>query len=181
MKDASVKLVNMLDPEVEIEAAADGSTILRSPRSIDSYPDSQSEWLFKWANQTPDRIFIADRTGSDGSWRKLSYKEFLDQIQSIGQALLDRNLSEDRPVAILSDNGIDNALLLFAAMHVGIPVVPISPAYSLMSKDFGKLRYIIKLVKPGLVFAQDGTKFENAISSVEFGDAEIVVSTSPPD
>ena len=181
MKNASVKLVNMLDPEVEIETIANGSIILRSPRSIDSYPDSQSEWLIKWANQTPDRVFIADRANSDGSWRKVSYKEFLDQIQSIGQALLDRNLSGDRPVAILSDNGIDNALLLFAAMHVGIPVVPISPAYSLMSKDFGKLRFIIKLVKPGLVFAQDGTKFSHALSSVEFGDAEIVVSTSPPD
>jgi len=171
----------MLDPEVEIETIANGSIIVRSPRSIDSYPDSQSEWLIKWANQTPDRVFIADRASSDGSWRKLSYKEFLDQIQSIGQALLDRNLSGERPVAILSDNGIDNALLLFAAMHVGIPVVPISPAYSLMSKDFGKLRFIIKLVKPGLVFAQDGTKFSHALSSVEFGDAEIVVSTSPPD
>ena len=181
MKNASVKLVNMLDPEVEIETIANGSIIVRSPRSIDSYPDSQSEWLIKWANQTPDRVFIADRASSDGSWRKLSYKEFLDQIQSIGQALLDRNLSGERPVAILSDNGIDNALLLFAAMHVGIPVVPISPAYSLMSKDFGKLRFIIKLVKPGLVFAQDGTKFSHALSSVEFGDAEIVVSTSPPD
>jgi len=181
VKNASVKLVNMLDPEVEIETIANGSIILRSPRSIDSYPDSQSEWLIKWANQTPDRVFIADRASSDGSWRKLSYKEFLDQIQSIGQALLDRNLSGERPVAILSDNGIDNALLLFAAMHVGIPVVPISPAYSLMSKDFGKLRFIIKLVKPGLVFAQDGTKFSHALSSVEFGDAEIVVSTSPPD
>ena len=181
MKKASVKLVNMLDPEVEIETIANGSIIVRSPRSIDSYPDSQSEWLIKWANQTPDRVFIADRASSDGSWRKLSYKEFLDQIQSIGQALLDRNLSGERPVAILSDNGIDNALLLFAAMHVGIPVVPISPAYSLMSKDFGKLRFIIKLVKPGLVFAQDGTKFGHALSSVEFGDAEIVVSTSLPD
>ena len=181
MKNASVKLVNMLDPEVEIETIANGSIILRSPRSIDSYPDSQSEWLIKWANQTPDRVFIADRASSDGSWRKLSYKEFLDQIQSIGQALLDRNLSGERPVAILSDNGIDNALLLFAAMHVGIPVVPISPAYSLMSKDFGKLRFIIKLVEPGLVFVQDGTKFSHALSSVEFGDAEIVVSTSPPD
>jgi feruloyl-CoA synthase len=181
VKKASVKLVNMLDPEVEIETIANGSIIVRSPRSIDSYPDSQSEWLIKWANQTPDRVFIADRASSDGSWRKLSYKEFLDQIQSIGQALLDRNLSGERPVAILSDNGIDNALLLFAAMHVGIPVVPISPAYSLMSKDFGKLRFIIKLVKPGLVFAQDGTKFSHALSSVEFGDAEIVVSTSPPD
>ena len=181
MNNASVKLVNMLDPEVEIETIANGSIIVRSPRSIDSYPDSQSEWLIKWANQTPDRVFIADRASSDGSWRKLSYKEFLGQIQSIGQALLNRNLSGERPVAILSDNGIDNALLLFAAMHVGIPVVPISPAYSLMSKDFGKLRFIIELVEPGLVFAQDGTKFSHALSSVEFGDAEIVVSTSPPD
>ena len=181
MKDASVKLVNMLDPEVEIETIGNGSIILRSPSSIDSYPDSQSEWLMKWANQTPERVFIADRASSDGSWLKLSYKEFLDQIRSIGQALLNRNLSGERPVAILSDNGVDNALLLFAAMHVGIPVVPISPAYSLMSKDFGKLRFIIKLVKPGLVFVQDGTKFGHALSSVEFGDAEIVVSTNPPD
>ena len=83
-------------------------------------------------------------------------------------------------MALISDNSVDNALLLYGAMHVGIPAVPISPAYSLMSQDFGKLKFITEWVTPGLVFAEDGKKFANALAAVDFGDAEIVVSRNAP-
>ena len=181
MSDAQVKIVKMAKPEVVIDTAKNGAITLRSPHPIDNYPDNQSEWLIRWARETPDRIFIADRTGENGSWRKLTYKEFLANILSIAQALLDRGLSVKRPVAILSDNGIDNALILYSAMHVGIPVIPISPAYSLMSQDYGKLKAIVEAVTPGLIFVNDGYKFVNAISSLELDDTEIVVSTNPPE
>ena len=173
---APEKMIPMASPEVEVENLGDGGVILRSPQPIGEYPDSQNAWLVAWAEETPDAIFVADRTGPNGEWRRVSYKDFLAQVKSIGQALLNRNLSVDRLVAILSDNAVDNALLLFGAMHVGIPVVPISPAYSLMSQDFGKLKYIIGMVSPGLVYVADGEKFGNALKAIDIGEVEIVVS-----
>ena len=173
---APEKIIPMASPEVEVENLGDGGVILRSPQPIGEYPDSQNAWLVAWAEETPDAIFVADRTGPNGEWRRVSYKDFLAQVKSIGQALLNRNLSVDRLVAILSDNAVDNALLLFGAMHVGIPVVPISPAYSLMSQDFGKLKYINGMVSPGLVYVADGEKFGNALKAIDIGEVEIVVS-----
>jgi len=169
----------MAKPEVDVENLPDGGMILRSPQKIGDYPNSQSQWLLDWAQKTPDAVFIADRTGPDGDWRRVTYRSFLKDIRSIGQSLLNRGLSAERPVAILSDNSVDNALLLFGAMHVGIPVAPISPAYSLMSQDFGKLKHILGETTPGLVFADDGAKFGGALNGVEFGGAEIVSSRNP--
>ncbi|MDP7424747.1 MAG: feruloyl-CoA synthase, partial [Rhodospirillales bacterium] len=177
---APEKMIPMASPEVEVENLGDGGVILRSPQPIGEYPDSQNAWLVAWAEETPDAIFVADRTGPNGEWRRVSYKDFLAQVKSIGQALLNRNLSVDRLVAILSDNAVDNALLLFGAMHVGIPVVPISPAYSLMSQDFGKLKYINGMVSPGLVYVADGEKFGNALKAIDIGEVEIVVSENSP-
>ncbi len=177
---APEKMIPMASPEVEVENLGDGGVILRSPQPIGEYPDSQNAWLVAWAEETPDAIFVADRTGPNGEWRRVSYKDFLTQVKSIGQALLNRNLSVDRLVAILSDNAVDNALLLFGAMHVGIPVVPISPAYSLMSQDFGKLKYINGMVSPGLVYVADGEKFGNALKAIDIGEVEIVVSENSP-
>ena len=177
---APEKIIPMASPEVEVENLGDGGVILRSPQPIGEYPDSQNAWLVAWAEETPDAIFVADRTGPNGEWRRVSYKDFLAQVKSIGQALLNRNLSVDRLVAILSDNAVDNALLLFGAMHVGIPVVPISPAYSLMSQDFSKLKYINGMVSPGLVYVADGEKFGNALKAIDIGEVEIVVSENSP-
>lgn len=181
MAGSSVKLLNMAPPEVGVEALDGGGMILRSPQTLESYADSQSEWVLNWAAETPDTVFVADRTGADGAWRKVTYAQFLSAMESIGQALLNRGLSVERPVAILSDNGVDNALLLYGAMHVGIPAVPISPAYSLMSQDFGKLKYIVETMTPGLVYVQDGAKFAHALAAIDLGDAEIVASINPPD
>ncbi len=96
----------------------------------------------------------------------MAYREVYGAARRIGQALLERGLDRDRPVAILSDNSVDHALLALGAMHVGVPVAPISPAYSLMSQDYGKLKYIFDLVQPGLVFAGDAEKFKTALATV---------------
>jgi len=142
--------LRLAPPKVEVEKRADGSMILRSPQKLLPYARCVTEWLSQWSDRAPERVFLAERKG-DG-WRKLTYRETYGAVRRVGQALLDRGLGPERPVAILSDNGVDHALLALGAMHVGIPVAPISPAYSLMSKDFGKLRYIFELLRPGLVF-----------------------------
>ena len=152
-------------PKVEVEKRADGSMLLRSPQKLGPYARCVTEWLVQWSDRAPDRVFLAERSPS-GSWRKLTYRETYGAVRRIAQALLDRGLGPERPVAILSDNGVDHALLALGAMHVGIPVAPVSPAYSLMSKDFGKLKYIFDLVRPGLVYTADPQKFAPALAAV---------------
>lgn len=151
-------------PEVRVERRADGALLLRSPQVLKPQARAVGEWLIHWAARTPDQVFLADRAGD--AWRRVTYAQALDAVRRIGQSLLDRGLSAEQPVAILSDNSVDHALLALGAMHVGVPVTPISPAYSLMSKDFAKLKYIFELVRPGLVWTSDPAKFAAALDAV---------------
>jgi feruloyl-CoA synthase len=157
-----------------------GETLyLRSPQKLAPYARCVTEWLVKWSDAEPERTFLAERKGE--GWRKLSYRETYGAVRRIGQALLERNLGRDRPVAILSDNSVDHALLSLGALHVGVPVAPISPAYSLMSKDFGKLKYIFELVQPGLVFAAEPARFAAALAAVgaKSASVETLLETNP--
>jgi feruloyl-CoA synthase len=149
---------------VVTEKRADGTTLLRSPQPLGAHARAVGEWLLRWAAEAPERVFLAERKGE--AWRKVSYREALDAVRRIGQSLLERGLDASRPVAILSDNGVDHGLLALGAMHVGIPVAPVSPAYSLMSKDFAKLKHIFELVQPGLVYVADPQKFAPALAAV---------------
>ena len=109
----------------------------------------------------------------------MTYAQAYDRFRAIGEALLERELSADRPVAILSDNDIEQALLALAAMHVGVPYAPISSAYSLASGDYAKLRHVFELLTPGLVFAASGERFANAINKVVPAKTEVVVTQAP--
>jgi feruloyl-CoA synthase len=149
---------------VTAEKLADGSMRLRSPQKLGAHARAVGEWLLHWAARAPQRTFLAERAGD--SWRRVGYGEALDAARRIGQALLERGLDASRPVAILSDNGVDHALLALGAMHAGIPVAPVSPAYSLMSKDFAKLKGIFELLRPGLVYVSDPQKFAPALAAV---------------
>ncbi|HEV7370263.1 feruloyl-CoA synthase [Arenibaculum sp.] len=166
-------------PDIRVERRPDGSLLLRSADRVTADPRCLDDHLARWAAETPDRDFLAQR-GADGQWRRVGYAAALARVRSIAQALLDRRLSPDRPVMVLSDNGIDHALLALAAMHVGVPVVPVSPAYSRLSQDFGKVRYIAELVRPGLVFADDGERYGRVLETVDFAGAEPVVSSGVP-
>jgi len=149
---------------VELQKRADGAMLLRSPQNLGPYSRCVTQWLVEWSDREPGRAFLAERKGD--AWHRISYREAYGAVRRIGEALLERGLNAERPVAILSDNGIDHALLALGAMHVGVPVAPVSPAYSLLSKDFGKLKYIFELVKPGLVFAAEPRKFAPALEAV---------------
>src|SRR6266849_4770537 len=150
----SMRAVRLGPRDVEIERRANGTIHLRSPHELAPYPAKLTERLEHWAACAPKRTFLAQRQ-ANGDWRRLSYGETLEQVRRIGEALLERDLSPERPIAILSGNDIEHALLGLAAIFVGIPYAPISPAYALLSSDFGRLRYIFDLITPGLVFAAD--------------------------
>jgi feruloyl-CoA synthase len=165
--------------DVEVERRADGTVHLRSPHRLGPYPARLTERLEHWAATAPGRVLFAQRDAA-GGWRTLTYAEARDKARRIGQALLARGLTSERPLAILSGNDIEHALLGLAALYVGIPYVPVSPAYSLVSQDFGKLRHVFDLLTPGLVFAADGTAFERAIEAVVPPDVEVIVTRNPP-
>ena len=164
--------------DVAVERRPDGTVYLKNKQPLGSYATRITDRLIHWALVAPTRIFMAER-GPDGEWRKLSYGEALAQVRSVATALRARGLSAERPLMILSGNDLDHAVLGLAALYAGIPYVPLSPAYSLISRDFGKLRHIIGLTTPGLVFAADGDFFGHAIAATIAADVEIVVRRNP--
>ena len=176
---ARIREVRLGPFDLVLERRPDGTIRARSPHPLGAYPSRLTERLEHWAEHAPDRTFLARRDGDRG-WRRLTYARTLEGVRRIGQALLERGLSAARPLAILSGNDLEHALLALAAQHVGVPYAPISPAYSLVSQDFGKLRYIMDLMTPGLVFAASGAAYEAAIRAAVTPETEIVVTADPP-
>jgi feruloyl-CoA synthase len=165
----SLRAISFGDPSVSIDRRADGTTYLRPLRALPEYPVRITDRLHHWASAAPDRVFMAEREGGRG-WRELSYAELLVASRHIASALLARGLSAEKPVVILSGNSIDHALVAFGALYAGIPYCPVSSAYSLVSRDYGKLAHVMKLLTPGLVFADDADRFADALTAnVSFG------------
>src|SRR3954467_278261 len=156
-------------PAVHVERRDDGTIYLRPKAQLLDYPVRITDRLHHWAAAAPDSVFMAERNAARG-WRQITYAELLASSRHIASALLARGLSAEKPVVILSGNSIDHALVAFGALYAGIPFCPVSPAYSLVSRDYGKLNYLMKLLTPGLVFADDAGKFANAlVANVSLG------------
>src|SRR5664279_5776293 len=162
--DAPLRPIAFCDPAVTIERHDDGTIYLRPKTALDRYPERLTDRLQHWATTAPDRIFMAERDGGRG-WRQITYAELLTSSRHIASALLARGLSAEKPVVILSGNSIDHALIAFGALYAGIPFCPVSPAYSLVSRDYGKLSYLMKLLTPGLVFADHADQFAEALEA----------------
>lgn len=137
------------------------------------YPNRITERLVHWAREVPDRTFLAERNIS-GRWRCITYAQTLDAVERVASALLDRDLSPERPLAILSGNGISHGLMALAALHVGVPYAPISPAYSTLSKGYENLRHIVGLLRPGLVFAAGADRFAAALEATIDRAVEVI-------
>jgi feruloyl-CoA synthase len=140
--------------EAAIERRPDGSTVLRSTEALGAYPARLTDCLEHWARTAPERSLVA-RRDADGRWQHIAYGQMLERAQAIGQSLLDLGLSVERPLAILSENSLEHLTLAMGALWAGVPFVPVSPAYSLVSHDHAKLKHILGTVTPGLVFASD--------------------------
>ena len=165
--------------DASVRRDADGSVYLRARGPLGPYPARITDRLDYWAEHAPARTFLAERD-ADGGWRRISYGDARQRTRAIAQAILNRELSVDRPILILSGNGIDHALVALAAMYVGVPYAPIAPAYSLQTRDCSTLRQVFDRVRPGLVFAADGALFERALQNVLPPGVELVVSTTSP-
>ncbi|WP_454624508.1 feruloyl-CoA synthase [Bradyrhizobium cenepequi] len=170
-----LRTISFGNPEVTIERRGDGTIYLRPRSKLLDYPQRITDRLHYWAEREPRRLFMAERA-TGGIWREITYAELLDAARHIASALIARGLSAERPLVILSGNSIDHALLAFGALYAGVPFCPVSPAYSLVSRDFGKLGFAMKLLTPGLVFADDADKFAKALSTNVPDGTEIVAS-----
>ncbi len=165
--------------QATVETRADGVQVLRSCEPLGEVPQRMTDRLEHWARVSPDRTLVARRALLDGArrgdWQRISFAQMLQRAQAVGQALLDRGLSAERPVAILSDNDLEHLTLAIGAMWAGVPWVPVSPAYSLLSQDHGKLRHICAVTTPGLVFAS-GPAYAKAIAAVATPGMQVVLA-----
>src|SRR4051794_12867996 len=166
--------IEWLDRDIAIERRPDGVIILKSRIPLRPYDRHIPASLAKWASETPERIWLAQRAGEDRQWRKLSYGQAKRTVDALTQALLDLKLDPGSPVAILSGNSIEHALMTLAAMQARLPAAPVSPAYSLMSQDHVKLKYLFGLIKPAVVMVQDGPTFEKALRALDLEGVTIV-------
>ncbi len=168
MQTTSIRAVKLWEPDIEWERRDDGSWLVWQKDKLDAYPVRMSDRIHHWAAKTPDTIWMAER-GPGGEWQRTSYAQMLAQIRSIGQALLDLNLSVERPLVILSGNSVAHGLMALGAQYVGIPSAAIAPAYSLVSDDYQKLVSVRDQITPGAVFVEETAPFLPAIKSVFAG------------
>jgi feruloyl-CoA synthase len=164
---------------VVLDERPDGTLRARNPNPLAAYPSHLAQRLTYWAERCPDRVFVARRDAS-GAWQSITFAQMLERARRLGQALAERGLSAERPLAILSENDLEHATLAAAALYAGVPYAPISTAYSLVSKDFGKLKHIVRLLTPGMVYAADGVRYGAAIAAAVPPDVEVVVGRNQP-
>ena len=177
---AGVRKVRMRTSGASMQPLPGGGFLIKPDEALRPCPKVLTDRIEHWAEACPQKICIAKR-GPDDEWRSLTYGQVWESVRGIGQALLDRGLSAEQPVAILSENDLEHFLLTLAGQHVGVPTAPISPPYSLVSKDFGKLRHTLKTITPGLVFVSDGTRYAQAIETAVDAHIEVTATTAPAD
>ena len=168
-------------PSIVADRRADGSIVLKSTEPLRESARCVGDWLEQWARQKPDRIFLGDRASVEAPWSTVTYKDALKQVRSAAAWILAQGLNAERPLVILSDNSVDHALFALAAQHVGVPSASISPAYSLMSGDFDKLRRMIGLLGPGAIYVSDTKPFAAALAAIVPLHSAVIVSGNAGD
>jgi feruloyl-CoA synthase len=156
---------------------ADGSLLLSTEEPLEPIPPHLGHWLRHWAEAAAERPFLAERDDA-GDWCRLGYGEARKQVDRLSAAILARGLGPERPLVVLSGNSIAHALLMLAAIQVGVPVAPLSVAYS-EAEDLEKLGYLVDLLQPGMIFAEDGAAFSGPLGAIDTGRAELVHGPRP--
>jgi feruloyl-CoA synthase len=174
LEKPAFRRIEWLPRDIAVERRDDGTIILKSRIPLQAHEKHIPASLAKWAQEAPERIWLAQRGGPDRQWRKVSYGEAKRTVDALTQGLLDLKLEAGRPVAILSGNSIEHALMTQAAMQARYPAAPVSPAYSLMSQDHVKLKYLFDLIKPAVVMVQDGPTFEKALKALPLDGVAVV-------
>ena len=177
---APLRAIAYAVPRIVHERADDGSLHCRSSEALAPHHPSLARLFRAAVERNPDGLFLAERAGG-GDWHKLTYRAARPLVDALAQSLLERGLSAERPIMILSGNSIDHALLTLAGHTAGIPVAPISVAYSLQSQDHAKLKHIAGLLVPGIVYVADTGPFAKALAALDLTDLEVVASRNGAD
>jgi len=174
-----LRAVEVWAPEIVTRRVEDGTVYVEQTKPLPPYPDRITEPLLKNAAEHPERTLFADRN-AQGGWTKIGYGETLAKVRALGQFLIGAGLSAERPLAILSGNDINHGLLALAALHVGIPYAAVSPAYSLVSKDFARLIDVLDTIRPGMIYAAEREPFRPAIAAAKAEDALLLFGEGVP-
>ena len=166
--------IDFAPPRVHVETTAEGGYLLSSPLPLEPFEKNLGVMLRRWVKESPERTFLGERK-ADGQWRVLNYGEAGRMADSLAQALIDRKLGPQRSVMILSGNSINHALLMLGGFISGVPIAPVSVAYSLLSQDLSKVKYIFEEVRPALIYAEDGEMFARALGSLDLSGVEVVI------
>ncbi|MDB5751930.1 MAG: long-chain-fatty-acid--CoA ligase-like protein [Ramlibacter sp.] len=162
---------------------AGGVRYLRAEQPLEPYARRITDRFLHWVETTPERSFMARRErladGSTGDWQHISYRQAMEAGRAVGQALLDRGLGPERPVAILCENGLEHAMLAIGCLMVGVPYCPVSPPYATVSVDYDKLRHVLQTMTPGLVFVPDVERYGKAVLATVPTDVEVVAVGGP--
>ena len=175
--------VPYLPQKLDVERRDDGSVLLRNGHLLRPHPSHMLAPLVYWAANGPDRIWLAQRDPVDPSlpgWQTLSYGEALPKLRALAQAFIDLGAGPEAPVMILSRNAVDHALVMYAAMWVGAPVVPVTPAYALLSEDFGRLNHIDRLIEPKIIYVEEGEAYQRGLDGMAVNGRTVLYSRNAP-
>ena len=165
---------NFKPHDVSSEQRSDGALLLRSNAEMGDVVDTSADWLHRWSEEAPERIFLAERSGA--GWREETYQSTLQKVRAIAASLLARGMGPDTPILIMSGNGVDHGVLTLAAHYVGVPTAPIAEQYALIPAARERLEHAISLVKPRMAYVVDADKFAHAITIDALAGVEIVAS-----
>jgi feruloyl-CoA synthase len=171
--------------DIEVRRLTDGTVYIDSRHPLGPMHRSIAHLFAERAKKHPERKFIAEREplpgGKTGEWRFVTYGEMYARAQAIAQALLTRGMNADTPLMILSGNSITHAAMMLGAMFAGVPVAPVSVAYSLMSGDHSKLKHVFAITEPKMIFAEQGPLYSRALAALALDGVEIVTAMPIPD
>lgn len=173
--------VPYLPQKIVVDRRSDGTTLLSNGQPLKDYPPHMLWPLKRWAEEAPDRVWLAQRDPVDPSkegWQEITYAEAWARVQGLAQGFL--NAGEPAPLMILSRNTIDHALIMYGAMLAGCPVVPVTPAYALLSQDFARLNYVDGLVEPNYIYVEDGAEYQRGLDGMQVGDRLVIYSRNAP-
>ena len=182
--DIPFRDIPYLPQKLEVERRSDGSIILRNGQPKRPHPPHMLAPLVYWASARPDQVFLAQRDPDDPSkpgWKTVTYAEALYQVRALAQGFIDAGAGPDKPLMILSRNAIEHALVMYAAMWAGSPVVPVTPAYATLSEDFARLKHVDKLTEPAFVYVEDGIQFQRGLKGMGVGERLVIYRKSAPD
>ncbi|MEL6246230.1 MAG: AMP-binding protein, partial [Pseudomonadota bacterium] len=181
--DIPFRDIPYLPQKLAVQHREDGSVLLDNGQPLKAYPPHMLAPLVHWAAEAPERVWLAQRDPVDPSkpgWVTLTYGEALEKIRALAQGFIDAGAGPDAPVMILSRNSIEHALVMYAAMWAGSPVVPVTPAYALLSQDFARLTYVDQLTTPKFIYVDDGAEYQRGLDGMDVGGRTVIYARNVP-